>query len=171
MPKTEKKKKPSAEGLREERDRKERVLHTRISDKLADNILRAAEDLRVPVSNLVRNVLEDTFSVVEQVTGNVSELIDNVLDEADRAGEKIQRQIQRGKRVVRDIKESGAAAKPPSDSPADIIGWQTLRLNNPQKCSSCETQLARGAEAVVGMTTSGLSRTFLCTSCLEAGKF
>ncbi|MEN8181118.1 MAG: hypothetical protein ABFS46_01135, partial [Myxococcota bacterium] len=49
---------------REERrrhGRKERVLHTRVSDRLADDIREVADELRVPVSNLVRNVLEDAF--------------------------------------------------------------------------------------------------------------
>ena len=46
------------------RHRKERVLHTRISEDLADDIREIAEELRVPVSNIVRNVLEEAFSVV-----------------------------------------------------------------------------------------------------------
>ena len=58
------------------RERKQRVLHTRISQQLAEDIGRLAEDLRVPVSNLVRNVLEEVFSVVETVTDNVGELIE-----------------------------------------------------------------------------------------------
>src|SRR4029450_6260076 len=43
---------------RELRPRHERVLHTRISEELSDDIRRAADDLRVPVSHLVRHVLE-----------------------------------------------------------------------------------------------------------------
>jgi hypothetical protein len=43
---------------RRSRHRKERVLHTRISEPLAEDIRRMAEDLRVPVSNLVRNGLQ-----------------------------------------------------------------------------------------------------------------
>ena len=49
------------------RGRKERVLHTRISEQLSDEIREAAEELRVPVSNLVRNVLEEAFGAVERV--------------------------------------------------------------------------------------------------------
>ena len=74
-----------SEGERPRRERKERVLHTRISQQLAEDIGRMAEDLRVPVSNLVRNVLEEVFSVVETVTDNVGELIEGVMDDASRA--------------------------------------------------------------------------------------
>ena len=54
------------------RERKERVLHTRISEQLAEDIRAIADDLRVPVSNLVRNVLEEAFDAVERVSGDVS---------------------------------------------------------------------------------------------------
>ncbi len=45
------------------RARKERVLHTRISEQLSEDIRNFAADLRVPASNLVRNVLEEVFAV------------------------------------------------------------------------------------------------------------
>jgi hypothetical protein len=71
------------------RARKERVLHTRISDSLAEDIRRIAEDLRVPTSNLVRNVLEEVFDVVESVSNDVGGLFEEVLDEAEAARERI----------------------------------------------------------------------------------
>jgi len=71
------------------RARKERVLHTRISDSLAEDIRRIAEDLRVPASNLVRNVLEEVFDVVESMSDDVGGLFEEVLDEAEAARERI----------------------------------------------------------------------------------
>ena len=50
--------------------RKARVLHTRVSEDLDEAIRDAADELRVPVSNLVRNVLEDIFEVVEKHKGD-----------------------------------------------------------------------------------------------------
>lgn len=79
-------------GFRE-RGRKERVLHTRISEQLAEDIRRVAEDLRVPVSNLVRNVLEETFSVVESVTDNLGTWLEEVAIEVGQTrGSSRQRQ-------------------------------------------------------------------------------
>lgn len=71
--------------------RKERVLHTRISEQLSDDIRRLAEDLRVPTSNLVRNVLEEVFAVVETVSQDVGGLFEEVLDEAEAARSRIRR--------------------------------------------------------------------------------
>jgi hypothetical protein len=57
-------------------DRKERVLHARIPVALEDQIKRLAEALRVPVSNLVRNMLEDAIEVTRRVSGLAPPLAD-----------------------------------------------------------------------------------------------
>src|SRR5436189_1518285 len=44
---------------------KDKVLHTRIPESLEDAIKDKARRLRIPVSNLVRNVLEQAFQLVE----------------------------------------------------------------------------------------------------------
>jgi hypothetical protein len=72
--------------------RKERVLHTRISEQLAEDIRNFAEDLRVPASNLVRNVLEEVFSVVDRVSGDVGHLMDDVIDEAEGVRDRVRGQ-------------------------------------------------------------------------------
>jgi len=131
------------------RERKERVLHTRISRQLAEDIGRMAEDLRVPVSNLVRNVLEEVFTVVETVTDNVGELIEDVMDEAGRVRRR-------------------AAAAAPREDPPDVLGWQALILARAASCTDCAAPLARGQRAYVGVTASGASSHTLCADCLDA---
>jgi len=155
--------------------RKERVLHTRISEKLAEDIYSVAEDLRVPVSNLVRNVLEDTFSMVESVTDNVGDLIENVLDEAERARDRISRGVERSRRAARaatDPDQGPEAAEDGEDRERpefpDIVGWQPLVLNHAQVCGDCGADVARGKRAVVGLSAVGLSATYLCLRCLNA---
>jgi hypothetical protein len=66
-------------------------LHTRISEQLSDDIRQLAEDLRVPTSNLVRNVLEEVFTVVESVSDDVGDLFEDVLEEAESARTRIRR--------------------------------------------------------------------------------
>ena len=83
-------------GYERDHRRKQRVLHTRVSDSLAEDIRRIADDLRVPASNLVRNVLEEVFDVVESVSDDVSDLFGDVLQEADAARERLLR--TRGRR-------------------------------------------------------------------------
>lgn len=161
--------------------RKERVLHTRISEPLAEDIRRMAEDLRVPVSNLVRNVLEEAFSVVEAVTDNVGDLIEDVVDEAERTRGRIRsrrhsvrhRRPHRGRRRPAEVEEEPGGAAPPEEAAEraefpDVVGWQPLVLNQPKSCADCEEPLERGERGFAGMTVAGLSEIYLCRDCLDA---
>ena len=172
--------------------RKERVLHTRISEQLSDDIRRLADDLRVPTSNLVRNVLEEVFSVVESVSEDVGDLFDDVLEEADAARDRVRRRAHRhagrrggrarGRRSHEDIEEElrrDEEAEPGSETPEgpgqsqrteqpsfpDVMGWQPLVLNHDRSCAGCGRSLRRGERAFLGLTEQGLSRTTLCGDC------
>jgi hypothetical protein len=158
--------------------RKERVLHTRISEPLAEDIRRAAEDLRVPVSNLVRNVLEEAFSVVEAVTDNVGELIEDVVDEAERTRGRIRsrrRYLRRRRARSRpaEVEEEFAGTAPPGEAATraefpDVVGWQPLILNQQQNCADCEEPIERSERGFAGMATAGLSGIYLCGDCMDA---
>ena len=148
------------------RERKERVLHTRISDDLAEDIRRVAEDLRVPVSNLVRNVLEEAFSVVETVTDNVGDLIEDVVEEAERARARMrQRRTRSEHREPPETQEAAASARTEF---ADVLGWQPLILNQHQICADCEQPLERGERAYLGVFAAAPSPHFLCPDCADA---
>jgi hypothetical protein len=58
--------------------KKERVIHTRVPALLEEELKRFAEDLRVPVSNLIRTILEDALAA------------------ADQAGERVERELRAG---------------------------------------------------------------------------
>ncbi len=51
-------------------EKKERVLHARIPAALEEQIKRLADSLRVPVSNLVRNMIEDAIDVTRRMAGD-----------------------------------------------------------------------------------------------------
>jgi hypothetical protein len=58
------------------RPKKERVIHTRVPALLEEELKRFAEDMRVPVSNLIRTILEDALAA------------------ADHAGERVERGLR-----------------------------------------------------------------------------
>jgi len=154
--------------------RKEHVLHTRVSEPLADDIRRMAEDLRVPVSNLVRNVLEEAFSVVEAVSENVGDLIDDVVDEAERTRDRIRHRRRnahdREHRRSRRRSECGAFEGTAVDREPfpQVVGWQPLILNQPKSCSDCEEPIERGERGFAGMTGTGPGEIYLCRDCMDA---
>jgi hypothetical protein len=149
---------------------KERVLHTRISQQLAEDIRRVADDLRVPVSNLVRNVLEEAFSVVETVSQNVGDLLEDILDEAEEARDRYR---SRGERWD---DEPPAAPSPPPDEAAparrefpEVLAWQPVLLNRDAACADCGAPIARGARAAVGVgAQGGPTALVLCLACTDA---
>ncbi len=107
-----------------DRARKERVLHTRVSENLAEDIRRIADDLRLPASNLVRNILEEVFDVVESVSDDVGQLFDGVFQEAEAARQRLARRrgarrpgadrsAWKAARVEVETAEQGAAPPPP----------------------------------------------------------
>src|SRR5438128_10393304 len=102
---------------------KDRVLHTRIPESLEDAIKTKARRLRIPVSNLVRNVLEQTFQLVEDVVGD---------------GLAIASTARRGAERVRE------AATRVRGQDAGIYGWQELILNRDERCRDCGAELDRG---------------------------
>ncbi len=103
-------------------------MHTRISEELDESLRRAAEDLRVPVSNLVRNVLEDALDVVEVVTENVGELVEDVVEEAreighrfeDRWGDRLRETRRRARDAGGRAREGGRAAREAAEIARDV---------------------------------------------------
>ena len=179
-------------------ERKERVLHTRVSEELSEDIRRLAEDLRVPTSNLVRNVLEEVFSVVERVSDNVGDLFGDLLEEAEGARERVQRQMDRhderrerrdgfresrGRHSSRhrrglsedDVEQELRRDEQAESGPAperkefpDVLGWQPLVLNRAQACADCGVHLQKGERAFLGVRAGGLSELALCSECVRA---
>ena len=161
----------SDEPREKSRERKERILHTRISEQLSDDIRAIADDLRVPVSNLVRNVLEEAFSAVERVSGDVGELIDDVIEEAEVASERYRRYRDRVRDRAKERAQERASAEgvrsedppvyqSPADSPepdplSQVVAWQPVVLAAERRCARTGRPLRPGERAYLGLGDSG----------------
>lgn len=158
-------------------------MHTRISDDLDEALQDAARRLRVPVSNLVRNVLEDVFDVVEAVTENVGEFVDDVVEEAQQIGRRWEGRF--GRHGVRRAREEyGPRSERPEPPPAppaapepepaatrsefpDVAAWQPLVVNSPQDCAGCGRRILRGDAAYLAVGGTRPGPTWLCETCLD----
>ena len=150
-------------------------MHTRISDDLDEALQDAARRLRVPVSNLVRNVLEDVFDVVEAVTENVGGFVEDVVEEAQHLGRRWEGRFRertaeaRARRVEVERDEAPPApAKPPAPEPTaraefpDVAAWQPLVVNSPQDCAGCGRRILRGDAAYLAVGGTRPGPTWLC---------
>ena len=131
--------------------KKERVLHTRVPAVLERELKRFAENLRVPVSNLVRTILEDALSVADAATENVEERLKKAAHQLEQERERFK------KRVL-------------PDPLADVFAFQDVTLAQPARCVKCGRELRAGEKAHLGLTDGAprLSprRIFACGDCL-----
>jgi hypothetical protein len=136
--------------------RKERVLHTRVPAVLERELKRFADNLRVPVSNLVRTILEDAVTVADAATENVKERLRKAARHLEKEREKIKRRMEH-------------------DPLEGVIAFQDVVLAVPAACAKCSKELARGAHAHMGIGETAVQgthpegihpRRFVCTDCL-----
>ena len=140
-------------GKRKRRQTKHRVLQARIPEELDEELRDRAEQLGLSVSTVVRNVLFNTFNLVEGV----------VSDSAD-----IARAIT-GQGLPSSRSPSMKAAPEASDGDAEgaVLGWQEAVLNKNGVCETCNAILPKGERAAIGVPAQ-TRPVLLCLDCLEA---
>lgn len=149
-----------------EKPKKERVLHTRISEALDRELRDKAAELGVSVSKLVRNALVNTVDLVESIVADGARVAENATH--------LSNQFNRPDgtaRATQDTQANGPrGTEPAADNvfaPGQVIGWQDLVLNLNAVCVECNMMLPKGSHAFVGLTPGGLSHQVLCEGCLK----
>jgi len=132
--------------------KKERVLHTRVPAVLERELKRFADNLRVPVSNLVRTILEDALNVADAATENVESRLRNAAKQLEHERERLKARVK-------------------FDPLKDVFAFQSITLAQDATCAKCERDLAAGSRANLGLTdepTNGKRkpRIFVCDECL-----
>jgi hypothetical protein len=141
----------TSDADRDASQRKERVLHTRVPAVLEAELKRFADSLRVPVSNLVRTILEDALSVADAASESVEARLKLAAHQLEFERERLKR------RVVPDPLK-------------DVFAFQPVTLAQTCFCAKCSERLAPGTSAHMGLVDSPSGnprpRIFVCDSCL-----
>lgn len=149
---------PSADG-----ERKDRVIQTRVPQDLEDSLRDAAKRERVTVSHLIRNVLEDSFRLVDGIVADSSQLVDNVARDARRLASAAKGQPRTPPAFV-PADQGGTVARALLES---VDAWQEVLVNRPTQCTRCGTALPRGHKALRGLTTEPAAPVvWSCHDCL-----
>ena len=122
------------------KERKEKVLHARIPESLDSELKSRANGLGVSVSNLVRNVLQNTFGMVEDIVADSQHIA----------------------RTRRREKETAEAP----EREAKVLGWQSLTLNLNALCDHCNDILPKGSTASLAVTDVPGEPVFRCEGCV-----
>lgn len=181
-----------------DRQRKDRLIQTRVPQNLESTLKDEARRRRLSVSHLIRNVLEDTFNLVDNVVTEVDRVVADSVGMAQTLKRDAQRlaATARGQTAHRETSQpppdpdaAGSDAGPatteravsPTQAPpeaedtvpgraalANVYGFQELVLNQPAQCASCGVSIARGARAFLGMTDTAGPRLWACQECVDA---
>lgn len=167
------------ERLREKR-RKDRLIQTRVPEDLESTLKREARRRRLTVSHLIRNILEDTFQLVDDVVANVDEIVTDSVELAKRVSRDAKRVAEAVRGAVAEPTpteedeapaDASTAAETGSESDgyaplAHVYAWNRVVLNRAATCARCASELARGSEGFVGLSDEANGpRVWLCSDC------
>ena len=129
------KKRGTTVDSRDEHERKDHVLQTRISKSMYQDLVSQARRLRVPVSNLVRNILEDSTRMVENIVDSglqIAEVLSGQIDEQDLSA---------------------------------VLGWQPMIANRSLACAGCGHSIEKSEEAFMSVGAPGGRTLVICGEC------
>ena len=131
-------------------ERKDRLIQTRVADELESTLREEAKRRRVTVSQLIRNVLEDTFDLVDDVVAGTARLAQTVRRDALRIRESAQ----------------GLARSAGDGALKQVESWHSVVLQGPTRCARCKAALGKGEPAVMGVSADpSLRPLWLCMPC------
>ncbi len=149
-----------------EGERKDRLVQARVPEALETTLKAEARRRRTTVSQLVRDLLEDTFQLVDGVVSGVDRLVGGSVELAQQVRRDARRlgETARGRR---------APCLPPRPDAAErlapVAAWNPVVLNQPVPCAKCGAELPRGGRAWMGVGSEpGQPPAWLCGAAVEA---
>jgi hypothetical protein len=146
-------------------DRKDRLIQTRVPEKLETTLKDEARRRRTTVSQMIRNVLEDTFDLVDGVVANVDQIVTDSVELAQKVGRDARKIGQLGQDVIRDFASPCTEPLPDADEKlSHVQAWNEVVLNQPLPCTKCGAELSRGRIAYTGLSDDPQKpRAWLCS--------
>jgi hypothetical protein len=129
--------------------RKERVLHTRVPAVLEQELKRVANAWRVPVSNVVRALLEDALDTIDVVGAKAEDELRGVAQKLASERHRIRRKSseQRSKTLDGPGTPQAAQGDTAPDPLEGAVGVTPITLVHDAECALTGRPLAAGSDA------------------------
>src|ERR1700742_1110400 len=127
-------------------DVKDRLIQTRVPERIESVLKEEAQKRRLTVSHLIRNILEDTFELVDNVVAGAGDIVKDSAMLAEQVGQDAGKIVATVRDAARDAKkmvatvreaprEEGKASAPPDPSKfAHVLAWNQVVANRPVEC-------------------------------------
>jgi hypothetical protein len=139
--------------------RKDRLIQTRVPRHVEETVKREARRRRVTVSHLIRNLVEDTFQLVDGALADVDQIVADSMSLARSVGATARRIA--GRRGAPPAAAAGADL-------SHVYAWSEVVLHRPARCAGCGSRIARGERGFTGLSDEpGAARAWLCPTCIE----
>lgn len=140
--------------------RKDRLIQTRVPRALETTLKEEARKRRLTVSHLIRNMLEESFHLVDGFVADVDQI---VTDSA-----KLARNMGRGARRVAQASRADSPDTSSDDPLAHVYAWNEVVLHRDAVCSRCDDVISRGKTGYAGLSDEpGRERAWLCARCID----
>jgi hypothetical protein len=149
------------------RPRKDRLIQTRVDENLESALKDEAERRRLPVSQLIRNILEDTMHLVGGVVDGVDAIVQDSMTFGRRLTKPGTRTPQSAAAEPRPEARAQAQAPEPEADMSDVYAWSEVVLHQAVMCSSCRAALAAGQTGFLGLRDDpSRGRAWRCPPCV-----
>ncbi len=151
-------------------ERKDRLIQTRVPERLESTLKDEARRQRTTVSNMIRNILEDAFDLVDGVVANVDQIVTDSVELAHKVGRDARKIGHLGQDAMRDLAAPCREPLPESEERlVHVQAWNEVVLNQPIACTKCGANLPRGRRAYMGLSDdSDKPRAWLCGRAVES---
>ena len=133
---------------------------------------RGATRRRLSVSHLIRNVLEDTLTLVDTVVTGSEQLVDTSVRVAGQVARDAGRLADRARSTATSVKRSDEAAagtratREAARTLDHVLAWNAVVLNRDALCASCNAALSKGRSRTYGVAQDPAASSVAVFACL-----
>lgn len=146
------------------RPKKDKILHVRVSGQLDDLIQRQADELKIPVSQLVRSMLEQRLHDLEAWVRGGKEIAEQFTEDVTRVAGVVETALGAPSLLTGRLIDKHRHGL----RPEEILGWQEMVVAKPVLCAGCgENEIKKGEKAALAIH-DGAKKYFYCLAFKEA---